>query len=780
MPKRILTFAVVLLLAGGAAAQDVTLPVPTNLKAELAPTLGPMPVVKLTWDAPEGPWGYRLYRSTGDSLNFAPLAMTSDRIFYDRVLTGNNTYYYRVTSFITRPDSHIIESKPSNTAWIVLGPPPPLVTGVIAGTVKDDTTEKPIAGVMIQFYRMGPGTIMTFALPFAVTDSLGQYKAELEIGTYTIHAQPAPYMPPGPPAYLPEWYDNVYEQRKATPVKVEAEKVFTADFGLSRKVIPTRPKGVISGIVIDDATLKPIQSAMIRFFSQYPTIMLYPPPTVMTDSLGRYRALLDTSIYLIRAEGPPVKIWLPGYIPEWYDNVTDISKATPVHVSDGSEFVADFGLSLPVPPKIVKIEGTVTDTLGNPLRAATVSIMRPIQENSTDVFAAMDGEWLNESVTIDGIGFCPGVLWKGMTDSVGHYSVKVLAGHSYIAFASKWGYLPEYYKEKVNPLQADLIKVDDNVSGIDFTLALNPALHNSISGRVRDSLGTGVPSRIILFPVRPVWPIMQAVRFGHTDSNGVYTIGEVRSGKYFVLAVPFRKYAPAFYKADAYGVRYWQKADTVLVNGDVTGIDIGVVPVTHRGVICVRGRVLGPDGASLDGVRVFAVGTEGEILGFGLTDITGSYSIEGLGAIAMTLAFDREGYQSGQQTVVPTSNEYLIDIGELKLASVFTLVTNPAPFKPGTFQLYQNYPNPFNPTTTITFDMPMVGTARLVIYNILGQEILTLYNRPVAVGRIAVTWSGKDRMNRPVASGLYLVRFTVYDAGGIERFSQMRKMALVK
>jgi hypothetical protein len=779
MPRTILTFAIIALLAGGAAAQNVTLPVPTDLKAETAPTLLPMPVVKLNWDAPAGQWAFKLYRSSGDSLNFAQLAVTGDHVFFDRVITGSNTYYYRVTSFTIGADSQIAESKPSYTAWITLGSPL-LTWGTIAGTVKDDTTGRPIAGVMIQFYRMDPGTVARSAPPFAVTDSLGQYKAMLVTGTYAVHAEPAPYMPPGPPPYMAEWYDNVYELSKATPVKVEAEKVFTADFGLSRKPIPIRPKGVISGTVIDDSTMKPIRGAMIRFFSRPPIIQSYPPLTVTTDSLGHYSALLDTSTYLVLAEGPPMGIWFPSYIAEWYDNATDIGKATPIHVSDGSQFTADFGLSRPAQPKITTVKGTVTDTLGNPLRGAVVAVMRPVQENATDISSSVTREMPNDAVTIEGVGFCPGVFWKGVTDSAGHYSVRVLAGRTYIALASKWGYLPEYYKEKVNPLQADLIKVDDDVSGIDFTLALNPVLHNSISGVVRDSAGTGVPSCIILFPIKPVWPIMAAVRFGHTDSNGVYTIGGVRSGKYFVLAVPFHKYAPAFYKEGGYGVRYWQKADTVLISGDVTGINIGVVPVMHRGVICVIGRVLGPDSSPLDGVRVFAVGTAGEMLGFGLTDNTGSYSISGLGAVAMTLAFDREGYQAGHQSVNPTGNGYFIDIGDLKLAPAVTQVVNPHPFIPAVFQLYQNYPNPFNPSTTITFDMPIAGTARLVIYNIIGQEILTLYNKPVAAGQVAVTWNGKDRLNRPVASGLYLVRFSAFDVVGVERFTQMRKMLLVK
>jgi hypothetical protein len=47
---------------------------------------------------------------------------------------------------------------------------------------------------------------------------------------------------------------------------------------------------------------------------------------------------------------------------------------------------------------------------------------------------------------------------------------------------------------------------------------------------------------------------------------------------------------------------------------------------------------------------------------------------------------------------------------------------------PTVFQLDQNYPNPFNPATTIHYQLPLAGRARLQIFDLLGQQVRTLVN----------------------------------------------------
>jgi hypothetical protein len=90
------------------------------------------------------------------------------------------------------------------------------------------------------------------------------------------------------------------------------------------------------------------------------------------------------------------------------------------------------------------------------------------------------------------------------------------------------------------------------------------------------------------------------------------------------------------------------------------------------------------------------------------------------------------------------------------------------------FRLEQNYPNPFNPTTTIPYKLPRSSRVNLIIYNNLGQEILTLVNGYQTAGEYQVVWDGRDNQGRPVPSGVYIYRLQG------ENFSDSRKMMLIR
>ena len=69
-----------------------------------------------------------------------------------------------------------------------------------------------------------------------------------------------------------------------------------------------------------------------------------------------------------------------------------------------------------------------------------------------------------------------------------------------------------------------------------------------------------------------------------------------------------------------------------------------------------------------------------------------------------------------------------------------------------------NHPNPFNGTTEIRFALPEASAVRLVIYNMLGQEVARLVDREIAAGYHTVTWEASD-----MPPGLYVSRFTAGD-----------------
>jgi hypothetical protein len=77
---------------------------------------------------------------------------------------------------------------------------------------------------------------------------------------------------------------------------------------------------------------------------------------------------------------------------------------------------------------------------------------------------------------------------------------------------------------------------------------------------------------------------------------------------------------------------------------------------------------------------------------------------------------------------------------------------------PQQFGLGVNFPNPFNPSTTIPVAVPTASDVRLAVYNILGEEIRTLHDGPLAAGRHWITWDGRGPTGVPVAAGLYLCR----------------------
>jgi hypothetical protein len=82
------------------------------------------------------------------------------------------------------------------------------------------------------------------------------------------------------------------------------------------------------------------------------------------------------------------------------------------------------------------------------------------------------------------------------------------------------------------------------------------------------------------------------------------------------------------------------------------------------------------------------------------------------------------------------------------------------PILPEGFRLGQNYPNPFNSATTIEFDLPYRTQVQLVVYNILGREVMKLVDRELPAGSHRVEWNGADSRANLLASGVYFYRLT--------------------
>ncbi len=94
---------------------------------------------------------------------------------------------------------------------------------------------------------------------------------------------------------------------------------------------------------------------------------------------------------------------------------------------------------------------------------------------------------------------------------------------------------------------------------------------------------------------------------------------------------------------------------------------------------------------------------------------------------------------------------------------------------PEDYELAQNYPNPFNPTTTIRFSLPLDKKISLTIYDMLGNEVKTLFsNQEMAKGAYELTWDGTSNAGSKVASGNYIAELK------FGNFTKTIKMQLLK
>lgn len=88
---------------------------------------------------------------------------------------------------------------------------------------------------------------------------------------------------------------------------------------------------------------------------------------------------------------------------------------------------------------------------------------------------------------------------------------------------------------------------------------------------------------------------------------------------------------------------------------------------------------------------------------------------------------------------------------------------------PLTFSLEQNYPNPFNPTTTIGYSIPSNNFVTIKLYDILGNEVITLVNEQKQAGKYEMLYNASN-----LASGVYYYQINAGD------FTQTRKLMLMK
>jgi hypothetical protein len=129
------------------------------------------------------------------------------------------------------------------------------------------------------------------------------------------------------------------------------------------------------------------------------------------------------------------------------------------------------------------------------------------------------------------------------------------------------------------------------------------------------------------------------------------------------------------------------------------------------------GPVVAEAGAQNIGIDRHAVGSDMTVLIYSLSadkSLTtiliplATFTNEGSLTLAELYAVDRQG----RQIPVAVRDTHIQISGDTDLPSVFSL--------------QGVYPNPFNPSTTISYEVTKSAEVTLVVYNLLGQEVVRL------------------------------------------------------
>jgi predicted outer membrane repeat protein len=109
--------------------------------------------------------------------------------------------------------------------------------------------------------------------------------------------------------------------------------------------------------------------------------------------------------------------------------------------------------------------------------------------------------------------------------------------------------------------------------------------------------------------------------------------------------------------------------------------------------------------------------------------------------------------------------------GEIESQGTKEITLRPVPEE---FALHQNYPNPFNPITTINYDLPKQTNVNLIIYDIMGREVVKLIQEEMPAGYQSITWNARNSFGLQVSAGIYFYQIQTSD------FVKTKKMVLLK
>jgi 5-hydroxyisourate hydrolase-like protein (transthyretin family) len=436
--------------------------------------------------------------------------------------------------------------------------------GTISGQVARDSDGTGLSGVTVSIYNTEWSQIKS-----GMTDAAGNYSISgLAAGRYYVGTANSL-------GYVDEYFYGETSRSWAIPLNVSSGAT-TSDIYFSLSL-----GGTISGRVTRDSDGTGISGILINIYNASWSSV----KSGTTDSAGNYSISgLAAGTYYVGTYNSP------GYVDEYYNNVTTQSSATAVIVVSGAATAnINFGLG-----GGGTIAGRVTrDSDGTGISGVAVGIYNT--------------GWSQ--------------IKSGTTDSAGNYSISGLAAGSYhVRTNTSTTYINEYYNNVTSPSSAAAVNVElgATTSNIDFGLAVG----GTIAGRVtRDSDGTGIYG----IGINVYNTSGSSIKSGSTDSAGNYSISGLAAGNYYVGT-----------SGTVYANEYYNNV-TSQRSATAVGVALGSTTSNINFSLGLLGTITGrvtrdSDGTGISGIAVMIYNTGWSQINNVTTDSAGNYSIPSLNA----------------------------------------------------------------------------------------------------------------------------------------------------